>query len=83
MAAVIRDPETGREWGTAADIARRLGVTRNLIYQWAARSAANSPAATNPAEDAAPPGTPSTKPKPWSSSPASPSKSRADRRVPS
>ena len=28
----------GREYGTAAQIAARLGVTRNLVYQWAARS---------------------------------------------
>ena len=28
----------GREYGTAAEIAHRLGVTRNRVYQWAARS---------------------------------------------
>lgn len=35
---MIRDPSTGRQWGTAADIARRLGVSRNRIYDWARRS---------------------------------------------
>lgn len=51
---MIRDPETGREWGTAAQLAARLGpdITPAMIRRWRERKGLTTRAGHSPLDEA-------------------------------
>lgn len=52
---MIRDPRTGREWGTAAQLAARLGpdVTVGMIRRWRERKGLTTIEGCSPLDEAA------------------------------
>lgn len=52
---MIRDPHTGREWGTPAELAARLGgdVTVGMIRRWRDRKGLTTVAGLSPLDEAA------------------------------
>lgn len=52
---MIRDPETGRYWGTAAQLAARLGpdITPAMIRRWRERKGLTTIAGYSPLDEAA------------------------------
>lgn len=52
---MIRDPRTGREWGTAAQLAARLGpdITEGMIRRWRERKGLTTLDGYSPLDEAA------------------------------